>query len=122
MTSHENTSSLVTNADFETEFELDTTSGSTLTIHHEGESNREKITADCIRNSNFRANLISVQYGTYKPESAALLVFEFLFGFKNSKRDRFTSVIITVEFEETLNASFGTPPDRNPKSFRRSIQ
>jgi flagellar motor switch protein FliM len=38
MTSHENTSSLVTNADFETEFELETTSGSTLKIRHEGES------------------------------------------------------------------------------------
>ncbi|KAK1764157.1 hypothetical protein QBC33DRAFT_548237 [Phialemonium atrogriseum] len=116
------------NTVFETEFELDPKAGSTLskTIRHqEREVNRVKITSDRIRNTSFRAELAKVQYGTYncqqadgtyKPEPAALLIFNFRFHFRSENRDRFTSVKIEVEFKETLNTKLERPPDRNPNN------
>ncbi|KAJ6084419.1 hypothetical protein N7486_011219 [Penicillium sp. IBT 16267x] len=116
---------------FDTEFELDPTAGNTLSsrkIKHDaqnGEVNREKITADRIRNTSFCAKLTTVQYGTYhgpqadgtyRADPAALLIFKFCFDFRSEKRDRFTSVKIVVEFEETLNKDLETPTDRNPRN------
>jgi hypothetical protein len=116
MNSSEESASHLLNANFETDFDLDTSSGSTLKIRHEGEGNREKITADRIHNTKFSAKLSTVQYGTWKTEQAVLVVFAFHFGFKNEKRDRYTSATITVEFEETRNTKLEKPPIKNPKN------
>ena len=102
------------NADFHTDFELDTTSGNLLKIRNEeDEVNRTKITARRINNTLFSCLLKTVQYGTWDHLPAALLVLDFHFGYRDGCRDRFTSAVIEVEFQETTNARFEAPDPRN---------
>ncbi|KAK4691356.1 hypothetical protein P7C71_g5626, partial [Lecanoromycetidae sp. Uapishka_2] len=101
------------NADFSTEFELDTSAGNTLRIHNDSEVNREKITANRVHNTLFSCLLKTVQYGTYEKDLAVLLVFAFHFGYRDEARDRYTTAAIEIEFEETSNAQLQTTNPRN---------
>ena len=109
----ENCSSDTLNSDYQTEFELDTRSGNLLKIHNEKEVNREIITARRINNTLFHCLLKTVQYGTWDHLPAALLVFDFHFGYRDACRDRFTEAVIEIEFEETINSQFEVPDPRN---------
>ncbi|CAF9930995.1 hypothetical protein IMSHALPRED_008336 [Imshaugia aleurites] len=104
------------NADFQTDFELDTTSGNLLKIRNEDDVNREKITARRINNTLFSCLLKTVQYGTWDHLPAALLIFDFHFGYRDACRDRFTGAAIEIEFQETKNSQSDAPDPRNKKN------
>ena len=99
------------NADYMPEIELD--DSSLLAIKHDGQVNREKVTASQVGNTRYYALLETVQYGKWGGEAAALLIFNFHFGFREQHHDRFTYAMIRAEFEETADSNFTKPKPRN---------
>jgi len=101
------------NADFETEFDLDESSDAILRVNHDGMSrNREKITADDLRSTGFKARLTHVQYGTYNSQPAVLLRFKFEFRYRNESVRRFKRATIKLTLEETKDESLKDPEPR----------
>jgi hypothetical protein len=104
------------NKDFETDFEIDDPSKAVLQIQNRGLPNREKITADEIGSTSFQAKLSHVQYGTHDGNPAALLIFNFQFGFRSGSWKRITSASIKLTFEETAGPDLTLPNPRNPNN------
>jgi len=105
---------MAVNGDFQTGFEIDDSAKAVLSIQNRSATNRDKVTADQIGSTSFSAKLSHVQYGTYNGKSAALLVFNFHFGFRNGSWKRITSASITLKFEETTGPDLKYPAERNP--------
>jgi hypothetical protein len=107
---------MAANEDLEIEFEVDDSSKAVLSIQNRGIPNRDKVTADQIGNTSFSAKLSHVQYGTYEGTPAALLIFNFHFGFRNGSWKRITYASIKLTFEETSGPSLTFPEPRNPNN------
>ena len=95
------------NQDFETDFRLDPSG--TLQNKTKAQVNRDKITAERISSTSFKAVLSRVQYGTYEKNRAVLVVFEFSFGYQKNSHHRIQYASINIEFTKTSDARF-TPP------------
>jgi hypothetical protein len=76
--------------------------------------NREKLTSAEVGSTLFQARLTHVQYGTYDGEVAALLLFNFQFGFRNKSVKRIIFADIELGFEETDGPDLQSPKPQNP--------
>jgi len=102
------------NGDFETYFDVDEASKTTLRIYNNGVTNREKITAQDLSGISFSAKLTHVQYGTYNGADAVLLRFYMGFQFRHNSRKRITFAMMRFMLEETQDSSFTPHSPRNP--------